>query len=445
MNAGKQLAARIQDDIEAKGISNGALIGSEGDLCGRYDVTPAVLRQASRILEARDVAVMKRGISGGLYVREMSLEAVANYIATQWEIENVQIDQLLPGQAALQQLTVHLASKYMTVSDGERLRALQQICRNTADPIERSFHALERDSFIDGLTRNPFIMLCSAVLIRFMRNTTPFEYLSLHIANQPDLTDMKVEALIAADIGVAQRAAVDYLRNVIEHFCSWEGSTERVGRDAILESSLTSMSRPIWVARQILRDIRGGQWPVGALLGTEAELLQRFKVGRGTWRQALRVLEEYSAVETRRGIGGGVYVASPDPTRAKQMAQTWLKKQGATSADAAEVIEALSLPQVHKLWSDNRSDDISDRLGTCRFDSMEELLSQIASKSGCPMLGLLTMSVPQWSSDWGWAPLHFSESAAADMALYLRNEDTAFARRALQMMFTQWKNSILRS
>jgi len=59
-----------------------------------------------------------------------------------------------------------------------------------------------------------------------------------------------------------------------------------------------------------LRDLLGGdEFPVGARLPTEPELMARFGVGRSTVREAVRVLAHLGMVEVRQG--DGTYVRAP--------------------------------------------------------------------------------------------------------------------------------------
>lgn len=60
MTASSELAARIEQEIAENSLKNGQLLGTERDLCARFLVTPAMLRQATRILEARHVVSTKR-------------------------------------------------------------------------------------------------------------------------------------------------------------------------------------------------------------------------------------------------------------------------------------------------------------------------------------------------------------------------------------------------
>jgi DNA-binding FadR family transcriptional regulator len=66
------------------------------------------------------------------------------------------------------------------------------------------------------------------------------------------------------------------------------------------------------LARRILADITGGKLGPGAQLPSEGEMLRRFAVGRGSLREALRILEVYGVVAVRSGPGGGPVVQVVD-------------------------------------------------------------------------------------------------------------------------------------
>lgn len=57
--------------------------------------------------------------------------------------------------------------------------------------------------------------------------------------------------------------------------------------------------------------IRDGDWPVGARIPAEPELVERFGVGRNTIREAVRALEHVGMLVPRRG--DGTYVRSSNP------------------------------------------------------------------------------------------------------------------------------------
>jgi DNA-binding FadR family transcriptional regulator len=65
------------------------------------------------------------------------------------------------------------------------------------------------------------------------------------------------------------------------------------------------------LARQIAYEIIAAGWPVGANLGTEQQLQERYEVSRGVLRAAIRVLRAQTIVAMRRGPAGGLIVAEP--------------------------------------------------------------------------------------------------------------------------------------
>jgi DNA-binding FadR family transcriptional regulator len=84
------------------------------------------------------------------------------------------------------------------------------------------------------------------------------------------------------------------------------------------------------VARQILQDIRRSSLAPGATLPAESAMLERFGVGRGSLREALRILEVNGLVTLKPGPRGGPVVATHDPTSFGQMMTLHLQSLGAT-------------------------------------------------------------------------------------------------------------------
>lgn len=69
------------------------------------------------------------------------------------------------------------------------------------------------------------------------------------------------------------------------------------------------------VAVQIRAQLATGRYKAGEKLATERELYEHFGVSRNTLREALRSLENAGLLTTKKGAGGGAYVArgSADP------------------------------------------------------------------------------------------------------------------------------------
>ena len=59
------------------------------------------------------------------------------------------------------------------------------------------------------------------------------------------------------------------------------------------------------VAEALKRDISAIGWPVGQVFGSEAQLMERYGIGRATLREAIRQLERHGVANMRRGSGSG--------------------------------------------------------------------------------------------------------------------------------------------
>ena len=84
------------------------------------------------------------------------------------------------------------------------------------------------------------------------------------------------------------------------------------------------------IARQLMLDIRQQKLEPGAMLPAESAMLERFGVGRGSLREALRILEINGLVVLKPGPKGGPVVAGQDPAAFGQMMTLHLQALGAT-------------------------------------------------------------------------------------------------------------------
>jgi DNA-binding FadR family transcriptional regulator len=113
-----------------------------------------------------------------------------------------------------------------------------------------------------------------------------------------------------------------------------------------LSASLTTPSKSKLaenVARQLEHEIIERGWPVGEVLGSEAELLARLGVSRAVLREAVRLLEHHFVATMRRGPGGGLVVTAPDTSAAARATALTLEYQGATIQNLLEARSALEL------------------------------------------------------------------------------------------------------
>jgi len=78
------------------------------------------------------------------------------------------------------------------------------------------------------------------------------------------------------------------------------------------------------VAADLRRRILAGRLPAGTPLPNEAALMDEFGLGRGSVREALRLLETEGLISVKRGPQGGAVVAQPDLTSVTRSLASWL-------------------------------------------------------------------------------------------------------------------------
>jgi DNA-binding FadR family transcriptional regulator len=96
-------------------------------------------------------------------------------------------------------------------------------------------------------------------------------------------------------------------------------------------------------ARKLEDEIIALGWPVGKVLGSEADFIERLGVSRAVFREAVRLLEHHYVATMRRGPGGGLVVTAPQPSAAARATALTLDYMGATVQDLLEARSALEL------------------------------------------------------------------------------------------------------
>jgi DNA-binding FadR family transcriptional regulator len=90
------------------------------------------------------------------------------------------------------------------------------------------------------------------------------------------------------------------------------------------------------VARQIVSDVIERGWPVGEVLGSESDLIERYGVSRAVFREAVRLVENQQVARMRRGPGGGLVVTEPTVDAIIDAAVLYLHRVKATLDEVFE-------------------------------------------------------------------------------------------------------------
>ncbi len=372
-----QVARRIEEDIIGAGWPVGTVIGSEQALIERYGVSRAVFREAVRIVEHHQVAVTRRGPAGGLVVRAPDEAAVATALGVYLEHVGVTIESILHARYIVESLAAALAPSRITEDGIKILRGI--INRQaTEDPSELSPHHKLHHA-IAAATGNPVLVLFVDVLNALTVRYSAREYAAARRSIAPSLLTERservnrdhvaiAEAVIGGDAARAEHLAAEHLDVMHEWITtpSTGGVVRRLrstapGLMSTADGTIAPSKLAETVAGRIHEDVTQAGLPVGAVIGSESELLARYGVSRSVLREAVRLLEYHSVAQMRRGPGGGLVVGEPDPAATIEATALYLEYSQAGVEDLRIVRNALELSCIDILI-ERRDPDLIERL-----------------------------------------------------------------------------------
>jgi GntR family transcriptional regulator, transcriptional repressor for pyruvate dehydrogenase complex len=162
------------------------------------------------------------------------------------------------------------------------------------------------------------------------------------------------------------------------------------------------------VSDQLRDRILGGDLPAGSRLPNETEMSAMFGVSRSTVREALRVLSSQNLVTTSRGVGGGTFVARPEPEQVAQYLEASLGLLSASEdVTVSELLEFRGLLEVPSagLAAERRTDDDLEVLretlhvesegsfGSSAFEGHRAFHQTVLEASGNGLLEMVTRPI----------------------------------------------------
>ncbi len=340
-----RVAARIVADVIDAGWPSGEILGSEKDLLERYGVSRAVFREAVRLVEHKQVARMRRGPGGGLQVTDPDVSAVLDAVSVYVSYAGVTLAEVFEVRRVIEIAATELAATQLAEDD---LRALRATTSADGSSRPQDQHRLHLE--IGALTRNAAVELFCAILVRI----TALYVGSLDLsesgsrrarADSDDAHAAIVGALLDGNAGLAGHRMGVHLDTLEAYLADRRASQsilpEMLGRPATAGDKMAES-----VARDVFREVSKRGWPVGEVLGSEAELIERYGVSRAVIREAVRLLEHHQVAEMRRGPGGGLVVARPGSEAIAEALTLHLEHKSVRPPDLFAIRVALELAAI---------------------------------------------------------------------------------------------------
>ncbi|ETW25567.1 GntR family transcriptional regulator [Mycobacterium gastri 'Wayne'] len=365
-----QIARCIEAEVVRRGWPVGASLGSEGALQKRYGASRSVLREAVRLVEHHQVARMRRGPNGGLLVCAPDAGPATRAVVIYLEYRGTTLDDLLDARLVLEPLAAALAAEQIDEAGIERLRAvLGAEQQQPGLPAARDeFHvALARQS------KNPVLQLFIEVSMRLTRRYA--------LSSRTDSATEALEALdrlhhdhsgIAAAVTAGDSARAKALsERHVQAVTAWlqrhqrgdrSGAPPRQVRRLDLEAPRGKLAEVL--AATIADDIAATGWQVDSVFGTEAALLERYRVSRAVLREAVRLLEYHTIAHMRRGPGGGLVVTRPQAQACIDTIALYLQYRKPSREDLRCVGDAIEIANVAKVVQLRNEPEVAAMLDT---------------------------------------------------------------------------------
>jgi DNA-binding FadR family transcriptional regulator len=164
----EDVARAILQDVVADDLPPGTLLGSQAALIERYGASRAVFREALRLLEHHQVATMRRGPGGGLFVCAPSARGVSDVVAVYLTRGGISLADLVELRIRVELTLVELVVARIDADGEQELgRALERERALTATEFADGGHDLH--GVIAVLAVNRALELVTLVLVRLMR------------------------------------------------------------------------------------------------------------------------------------------------------------------------------------------------------------------------------------------------------------------------------------
>jgi DNA-binding FadR family transcriptional regulator len=167
------------------------------------------------------------------------------------------------------------------------------------------------------------------------------------------------------------------------------------------------------IARKIAEQVVDRGWVVGEKLGTEPELLKRFRVSREPFREAIRILERQGIVRSERGWNGGLVVQAPALTAVSKIIKTYFEFADISFSEVTEahaIAMHYGIDQATTRMTPAHANDLRRLLGKPRgrFRSRDqegravsEIYEAIVKVADDPSLSMLVFTLSRISADFG--------------------------------------------
>jgi GntR family transcriptional regulator, transcriptional repressor for pyruvate dehydrogenase complex len=136
-----RIVAEVRDALFERRYRPGDFLGTEKEIAAKNGVSRMVARDALRTLEAMGIVEITRGAGGGARITSGNPQLFAEALAVQLELADIEREEIMAAQAAIEGLAAELAAEQATPAEVARLKDLvaeAEALLNDLDAFTRS-------------------------------------------------------------------------------------------------------------------------------------------------------------------------------------------------------------------------------------------------------------------------------------------------------------------
>lgn len=364
----------------------GETIGTESELMHQFEASRATVREAIRMLEARGIARMLRGRSGGLKVLPCGADRAVYLLSLHLEMLGLPLLDVVALRTTLGDITVASATEKIAREPLDEVRVIARQLAASAQDL-RQYGLLRRQlwALLAEATRNPVLKSLIAAVDRVTLDVMPVHRIRY------DRVQKQVNAIIAEENWLLRAiVANDPGEAVIRHRKSRELETQILALN-IQGGRVPEFCFPSGgalntrVLRAAVTEIGGRIIKQGLDVGDELGKIEEVRAECGlspaVMREALRLMEDHGIIRVHTGRFGGIRVGplrSPEMLdRIREGLMLHLDPSGADTCRSAVFADAAVLAATRKPPFDRTADSISDALGDACGNRVYAILAKV--------------------------------------------------------------------
>ena len=160
--APQQIIQQIRATLLEGKLKPGDRLASEKELMGEFAVSKSTLREALRALEYLGLIEIRKGVNGGTFAAEVSLEITKESLANFLHFKDLSVHHLSAIRKNLEPYAAQVAAGMISDDDLEELKSLNDLCvkaLSEGDAQASRKNEIQFHRTIANATRNPILIL----------------------------------------------------------------------------------------------------------------------------------------------------------------------------------------------------------------------------------------------------------------------------------------------